>query len=88
MRVRGRVQSKTGQHLQRDRRTARHVATHVASSCFRGTVVVVDGGLARTSALSGVSAAGEGVHGSAGSANVGPWRRSLMGGALAEPLPP
>ena len=89
MRVSGRVQSNIGQHLQRDRRTARQLATHVAFSCSPATVVaVVDGGYARASALSGVPASGEVVPGSAGSGNVGTWRRSLVGGALAEPLPP
>ena len=89
MRVNGTVQSNLGQHLQRDRRTARHLATHVAFSCSSGAVVVVVvGGYARASALSGVPTPSERVPGSAGSGNAGPWRRSLVGAALAEPLPP
>ncbi len=85
MRVSGGVQSNLGQHLQRDRR----VETHVAFSCSpAAVVVVVVGGYARTSALSGVPTPSEGVPGSAGSGNTGPWRRSLVGGAVTKPLPP
>ncbi len=90
MRVNGRIQSNLGQHLQRDRRTARHLATHVAFSTSPAAVVVVVvvGGYARTSALSGVPALSKGVPGSAGSVNTGPGRRSLVGGAVTKPLPP
>lgn len=88
MRVNGTVQSNLGQHLQRDRRTARHLATRVAFSCSLADVVVVVGGYARLSALRGVPTSGEGVPGSAGSGNILSWRRSSVGGALTIPLPP
>jgi len=82
MRVSGNVQSNIGQHLQRDRRTE----THVAFSCSPGGVAA--GGNPRESAQSGVPTPSERVPGSAGSGNAGRWRRSLVGGALTEPLPP
>ncbi len=89
MRVNGTVQSNLGQHLQRDRRKARHLATHVAFSCsLAEVVVVVDGGYARESALRGAPASGEGVLGSAGSGNLLSCSRSLVGGVLTNPLPP
>ena len=90
MRVSGTVQSNLGQHLQRDRRTARHLVTRVASSCLLAetVVVVVVGGYARLSALRGVPTSGEGVPGSAGSGNILAWRRSSVGGALTKRLPP
>ncbi len=85
MRVNGTFQCNIGQDLHRDRRTEEHPGTHVA---FSYPAAVVDGGYARESALSGVPTPSERVPGSAGSGNVGRWRRSLVGGALAEPLPP
>ena len=89
MRVSGRVQSNLGQHLQRDRRTARQLATHVAFSCSpAAVVVVVVGGYARSSALSGVPTPSERVPGSAGSGNAGPGAGLLWERLSLEPLPP
>ena len=87
MRVSGNVQSNVGQNLQRDRRKARHLATHVAFSFSPAVEVMVVGGYARESALSGVLVSGEGVPGSAGSGNVGTWRRCGSGSCTSSSLP-
>ena len=89
MRVSGTVHSNIGQYLQRDRRAAKHLATHVAFSCSfpEVVVVVVDGGYARESALCGAPVSGEDVLGSAASENALVLRRSLVGGAFDQPPP-
>jgi len=88
MRVSGTVHSNIGQCLHRDRRTAKHLAAHVAFSCsLPDVVVVVDGGYARESALCGAPALGKGVLGSAGSENALVLRRSLVGGAFDQTPP-